>query len=198
MDRSRTWQFALALALPLLVGAAIFFSTNQTVEIVSGQIAGAIPLWAAAAVGLAVVMALIGGEIDRAREVRRLNKEIADERIASGPEADRMAHALVTGNSADVALIERRLAIDLGLDGIATVAFHERKNGKIVNVNSRRKIGFVHVAAPEDASTVAKICAAIDAAYASVIPGVEAHILDNDRNDLHGNSKIKNLRSSKL
>jgi hypothetical protein len=190
MDRKRTWQFALALALPLIIGAGIYFSTNQTVEITSGHIAGAIPLWAAAAALIATLGLLIGGEIDRAGEVRRLNKAIAFERItAASPTRDAQAKALGTHVQADVGLIERRLTLDAGLDARANVVFYEVKDGQEVNVNSRRKITFVYVAMPENPVTVAVIRDAIKASY----PDLRPRIVDSDGNDLHGNSKIKNL-----
>jgi len=194
MDRKRTWQFALALALPLIIGAVAYFSTNQTIEIASGGINGALPLWAAIPLMIAAAGLLIGGGIDRHREVRRLNKLIAEERIAAtGPNAEQVARGLLTGTMAEVGLIERRLALDLHLDGKASVVLHERKAGDLTNVNSRRKITFVHVPEPEGTATVGKLCTAIDAAYRTILPGIETHILDTEGNDLHGNTKIKNL-----
>ena len=190
MDRKRTWQFALALALPLIIGAGIYFSTNQTVEITSGHIVGALPLWAAAAVSIAAFGLLIGGEIDRAREVGRLNRAITLERVAAtSPPRDAQARALSTHMEAEVGLVERRLTLDFNLDGKASVVFHEMKNGREVNVNSRRKISFVYIAVPDGLTTVSSLCKVIKAAYPELLP----HIVDAEGSDLHGNTHLKNL-----
>lgn len=200
MDRSRTWQIALALPLPLIVGAAFYFSTNQTIQISLGAMSEAIPVWLALGLGSFFIGLLVGGEADRRSEIYRLNNrlEMAALVAASGPNRDARARALTSGLPADVGLIERRLELDLGLDGRASVAFHDRQSGKLRDINGRRQIAFIHVAKPDGKPTVGNVCRAIRDGYGDKLDGFVPRIRDYDGNDLHGNNRIDRLQSRNL
>jgi hypothetical protein len=117
---------------------------------------------------------------------------------ASGPNRDDRARALLTGMPADVGLIERRLEIDLGLDGRASVVFHDKQSGDLRDINSRRQVAFTPVALPEGKLTVGKVCGAITASYGTKLEAFVPRLRDYDGNDLHGNNRIDNLKPRNL